>query len=297
MAIIERTQSARVLVAGCGKLGGAIASLFADSTNIFGLRRNPDKVPPRVHGIGADLMRPDTLNNIPGNLDLVIYCLTPSTYDELGYQNAYVNGLNNLIRALAGQTLKRLIFISSTSVYSQDDDSWVDETSPACPARFSGKQILAGEQAAMNSGQPATIIRFSGIYGPTRQRFLAEVIGGRMNPQSPAPFSNRVHEDDAASAVWHLAQRALTDQPLDELYIASDCEPVRLDEVVAWVRQQIPCADPVEEARKGGRAGSKQCSNRRLSETGFRFQYPDFRAGYLPIIEEQYRGIKTEKAT
>lgn len=298
MAITESTQSHRILIAGCGKLGGTIASLLADSSDVFGLRRSPDQVPARVHGIGADLMRPDSLKNIlPTNLDLVIYCLTPSSYDKQGYQDAYVTGLQHLNHALAGHALKRLIFISSTSVYSQDDDSWVDETSLARPTRFSGQQILAGEQAALNSGHPATIIRFSGIYGPSRQRFLTEVVEGRMNPQSPAPFSNRIHEEDAANAVRHLAHRALSDQPLQELYIVSDCEPVRLDEVVSWVRLQTPCAEPVKEARKGGRSGSKQCSNQRLLDTGFQFQYPNFKAGYLPIIEQRYQGKETERAT
>jgi nucleoside-diphosphate-sugar epimerase len=298
MAITESAQPPQVLVAGCGKLGGSIASLFAGAARVYGLRRNPDKVPAGVHGIGADLLCPDTLATaLPANLDLVIYCLTPSGYDEQGYRDAYVNGLNHLADALAGHALKRLIFISSTSVYSQNDDSQVDETSPANPARFSGQQILAGEQAALASGQPTTVIRFSGIYGPTRQRFLTEVIEGRMNPQSPAPFSNRIHEEDAANAVHYLGQRALAGQPLDNLYVASDCQPVRLDEVVAWVRRQTPCAPPVDEARTGGRAGSKQCNNQRLLATGFRFRYPDFRQGYQPIIDNRHRARKTKKAT
>ncbi len=298
MAITESAQPPRVLVVGCGKLGGAIAERFTGSAQVFGLRRNPDRVPAGVHGIGADLLHPETLASaLPASLDLVIYCLTPSSYDEEGYRDAYVTGLNHLTNALASQTLRRLIFISSTSVYSQNDDSLVDETSPAEPTRFSGKQILAGEQAALASGQPTTVIRFSGIYGPTRQRFLTEVVEGRMNPQSPAPYSNRIHEEDAASAAHYLGQRALAGQPLHNLYIASDSQPVRLDEVVAWVRAQTPCARPVDGARTGGRAGSKQCSNQRLLATGFQFRYPDFKAGYLPIIENQYGSQKTEKAT
>lgn len=289
MATPERANSPRILVAGCGKLGGAIATRLTDSATVFGLRRNPDRVPPHVHGIGADLTRPETLEQaVPGDLDLVIYCLTPASYDEQGYRDAYVNGLGNLLSALAGQPLKRVLFISSTSVYSQDDDSWVDESSPVEPGRFSGEQILAGERTALDSGHPATIVRFSGIYGPTRQRFLEEVLEGRMDPQSPAPFSNRIHEDDAAGVVEHLVQRVLTEQPVQNLYVASDCEPVRLDEVVAWVRQQVRCAEPVEGARKGGRAGSKRCNNQRLLDTGYRFQFPDFRAGYRAMLADRH---------
>ncbi|PCM43116.1 NAD-dependent epimerase/dehydratase family protein [Marinobacter sp. ANT_B65] len=287
MAITERNSMPGILVAGCGKLGGAIADLLKDSAQVYGLRRNPSRVPEGILPIGADLNRPESLKDmLPANLDSVIYCLTPSSYDEQGYRDAYVNGLLNLLEALGNQKLKRLFFISSTSVYAQDDDSLVDETSPASPARVTGQQILAGEQTALDSGHPATVVRFSGIYGPSRRRFLEEVIEGRMNPEKPAPFSNRIHEEDAAAVVAYLSGLALAGKPLDNCYVASDCEPVRLDDVVAWVRQQVPCAEPVAEARKGGRAGSKRCNNQRLLQTGFRFRYPDFRAGYREMIDK-----------
>ncbi|MEC7815373.1 MAG: NAD-dependent epimerase/dehydratase family protein [Pseudomonadota bacterium] len=287
MAITEHRERPRILVAGCGKLGGAIASRLSAKADVFGLRRNPDQVPAGVTGIGADLTRPETLaGSLPESLDIVLYCLTPSSYDEEGYRNAYVTGLKNLLDALNGQSLRHLFFISSTSVYAQDDDSWVDENSATEPARFSGQLVLAGEQVAIESGHPATVIRFSGIYGPSRQRFLEEVIAGRMDPQSPAPFSNRIHEEDAAEAAAYLIRQSLAGRQLEPRYIASDCEPVRLDEVVRWVQQQTPCAEPTPDARKGGRAGSKRCANTRLLATGFTFRYPDFRAGYRPMIDD-----------
>ncbi|MGM0767785.1 MAG: NAD-dependent epimerase/dehydratase family protein [Pseudomonadota bacterium] len=285
MAITESNKLPRILVAGCGKLGSAIATLLADRAEVFGLRRNPARIPPGITPLGADLTCPEQIKAVvPDELDIVIYCLTPASYDEQGYQDAYVTGLRNLLDALQGQALKRLFFISSTSVYAQDDDSWVDETSPAEPARFSGQTIVTGERTALASGVPATVVRFSGIYGPGRRRFLDEVVAGRMNPTSPAPFSNRIHESDAAAAVAHLASKTLAGEALDNCYLASDCEPVRLDDVVAWVRQQLPCETPVADARKGGRAGSKRCNNQRLLDSGFRFRYPDFRAGYREMI-------------
>lgn len=288
MAITDNTDTSRILVAGCGKLGTAIGrGLSSPSTRVYGLSRNPSPLPEEITGIAADLMQADRLVKVlPEHLDILIYCLTPGRYDEQGYRDAYVTGLNNLLGALNGP-LKRLIFISSTSVYAQDDDSWVDETSETRPARFSGQQILAGEQVALDSGHPATIVRFSGIYGPGRRRFLEEVLEGQMAPQSPAPFSNRIHEEDAAAAVAHLSRLAIAGQALESRYIVSDCEPVRLDEVVQWIREQVPCKTPVANARKGGRAGSKRCRNQRLLDTGFRFRYPDFRAGYRAMIDQR----------
>ncbi|MEP4465377.1 MAG: NAD-dependent epimerase, partial [Marinobacter alexandrii] len=116
------------------------------------------------------------------------------------------------------------------------------------------------------------------------QRSLDEAIAGRMAPKNPAPSTNRIHEDDAARVVQHLVLKALAGEPVEPLYIASDSEPVRLDEVVKWVQAHTDCASPVDDARTGGRAGSKRCSNQRLLESGFEFQFPDFRAGYRAMI-------------
>lgn len=288
MAITTDKELPRILVAGCGNLGGNIAASLAGQFTVFGLRRNADLVPEGVHPVRADLLAGDQLvAALPDRVDIVIYCLTPSRYDETGYRNAFVNGLNNLINGLDGSDVKRLFFISSSSVYAQDDDSWVDETSPTDPARFSGRIILDGESAARAGPFPATIVRFSGIYGPSRQRFLQGVMDGDMDPASPAPFSNRIHEADAAAAVCHLARRALAEEPVQPCYLASDCEPARLDAVVAWVREQLPCKPPGADARRGGRAGSKRCSNQRLLDSGFRFRYPNYRAGYGEMIEQR----------
>ena len=287
MAITKHEEMPRILVAGCGKLGGDMARILCEEAKVFGLRRNPDKVPEGVEGLGADLTDPEQIRKVlPDNLDIVIYCLAPSRYDEQGYRDAYVNGLANLIAALRGQSLKRLFYISSTSVYAQNNDEWVDETSTTEPARFSGELVLAGEQLALQSGFPATVVRFSGIYGHTRKRFLEAVQKGEMNPRTPGPYSNRIHEADAARAIAHLSRMALDAKPLDNCYLASDCEPVRLDEAVGWVQEQVDCQPPVADARTGGRAGSKRCSNQRLLDTGFRFEYPDYKAGYLAIIRD-----------
>lgn len=287
MAITEDTNQKRILVAGCGALGGRIAQRLSQRHHVFGLRRNASAVPAGVTAIGADLLDAGTLGDrVPVKLDGIIYCLTPGRYDDQGYRDAYVNGLANLLEAVsASSTPARLIFISSTSVYHQDDDSWVNEDSPTEPARFSGQQILAGERLALASAIPATVVRLSGIYGPTRQRFLKSVVDGELAPETPAPYTNRIHEEDASRAVVHLLEKALSGQEIADCYLASDCEPARLDEVVAWVCRQLPCAEPRPDARTGGRAGSKRCDNRRLRDTGFEFLYPDYRAGYREMID------------
>ena len=129
------------------------------------------------------------------------------------------------------------------------------------------------------------MVRLSGIYGPTRKRFLSSVVNGELAPERPSPYTNRIHEEDASRAVAHLLDKALAGETIAQHYLVSDCEPARLDEVAEWVRQQVPCAEPRADARTGGRAGSKRCDNSRLRATGFEFLYPDYRAGYREMID------------
>ncbi|WP_111498056.1 sugar nucleotide-binding protein [Marinobacter bohaiensis] len=279
----------RILVAGCGALGSRIAVNLAADAVVYGLKRNVDTLTRDIIPVPGDLLEEDILEEqLPDDLDAVVYCLTPNQYDDAGYRDAFVTGLGNLIRALRtrGQTLNRLLFVSSTGVYHQNDDGWVDEDSPTEPEKFSGQRLLEGERLVHDSPWPSTVIRFSGIYGPTRRRFLQSVLSGKIHPPSPGPFTNRIHEDDAAAAAAHLIRQSLQGNPLEPRYLGSDCEPVRIDEIVDWIRQQVPCDPPQGEASRGARAGSKRISNRRLRDSGFEFRYPGYREGYGEMLRE-----------
>ncbi|TBW52228.1 NAD-dependent epimerase/dehydratase family protein [Marinobacter halodurans] len=277
----------RILVAGCGALGSRIAVNLASDAVVFGLKRHTETLTRDILPVKADLLDPASLEGqLPPELDAVIYCLTPNSYDDAGYEAAFVTGLRNLIRTLTadGQSLNRLLFVSSSGVYHQDDDGWVDETSPTEPERFNGRRVLEGERTALDAPWPATVIRYSGIYGPTRQRFLQSVLTGRLNPPSPGPYTNRIHEDDAAAAAAHLVRRSLAGDRLEECYLGTDSDPVRIDEIVDWIRSQTDCRMPESQAQEGRRGGSKRLSNRRLRDSGFTFRYPDYRTGYGEMI-------------
>ena len=94
--------------------------------------------------------------------------------DPAAYRRAYVEGLVNLLARLPTPG-PRVIFTSSTSVYGQDDGSWVDEASPTLPPRETGRILLEAEAALSGSGRDFSILRLGGIYGPGRTRLLETV--------------------------------------------------------------------------------------------------------------------------
>src|SRR5262245_25881393 len=164
---------ANVLIAGCGYVGSALARRRVErGDNVFGLRRNPVDLPPGVVPIAADLAVPRSLADLPGALDVVVYAASPGGRDDAFYRTAYVEGLRNLLAALAerGQKPRRTIFVSSTAVYGQSRGEWVDETSPTTPTHFSGKRLLEAEALLRDSGLTGVVLRLGGIYGPRRTR-------------------------------------------------------------------------------------------------------------------------------
>ncbi|WP_164549030.1 SDR family oxidoreductase [Amphritea opalescens] len=282
---MHRLNKNQILIAGCGDVGSQLGlNLIAQGHQVFGLRRNINQLPVGIQGIAADLSQPDTLQALPQPIDTVFYIVSAGRRDQAVYQQAYSQGLQNLLDALQQQSIKprQLFFISSTAVYHQQHDEWVDETSATIPDNFSGQIMLEAENIALHSGIAATVVRFSGIYGPGRNYMLGQVNRGVGYPAEPPRYSNRIHRDDCVGVLTHLHNLS-HQQALLPLYLASDDNPAPLHEVSDWLAQQLGVEITERSARRT--IGSKRCNNTRLKQSGYRFRYPDYHAGYPQLIQ------------
>ena len=300
---------ARILIAGCGDVGTTLGlSLRAAGHEVWGLKRNPRGLPPELRPLAADLADPATLIVLPPALDYIVYSAAAAGFSEALYQAAYVAGVRNLLNALrqAGQQPKRLLLTSSTSVYAQHQGEWVDEDSPAAAESFSGRCIRAGEQLLWDSGWPAVVVRFGGIYGPGRTRLIDSVRdGSAVGPVGPPVFTNRIHRDDCARVLEHLL--FLPDPA--PLYLAVDDDPASLVEVLDWLATQLGVPEPSATADSPLKPGSgnrpdpvlrqrasKRCRNARLRASGYRFRYPSYRDGYAALLRAAAAGQPGQNA-
>ena len=265
----------RLLIAGCGDLGIRLAGrLDQAGWGVTGLRRNVQALPAFIKPLAADLLKPDSLASAAVDWDAVIYQATPGERSPQAYRRAYVEGLSNLLDRVR---YERLIFVSSTAVFGQDDGAWVDEDSPTEPSAFNGRVLLEAESLARDAGGIAC--RFSGIYGPGRDYLLRRVRSGQaVCRETPPQWTNRIHADDCAGVLAHLLE---LDRP-EPVYCASDCEPATRCQVLDWLAEKLNQPRPSRNTEPGGQG--RRVSSRRLLASGYHFDYPDFRSGYGALL-------------
>lgn len=277
----------RVLISGCGYVGTALGLLLAaEGHAVYGLRRNPGKLPPLIHPVRADLSRPLPPDALPERLDAAVLAASPDVTSDEAYETAYVTGPGNLLVALEPQhdTLRRVVLVSSTGVYAQRGGEWVDEDSPTEPSSTSGKRLLEGERLLLGGSFPATVLRLGGIYGPGRDGAIRRALQAPPpEPDEPPRYTNRIHRDDCAGALRHLL---LLERP-DPLYLGVDHEPADRRTVATWLAGHLgnkppPPEHPPSDAPRT--RSNKRCSNRRLVASGYDFRYPTFREGFATLL-------------
>ncbi len=279
-------EQANVLIAGCGDLGAAVATLFRDAgCAVTTIRRGGAAFPEGVRGLRLDLSDPACADSIPGG-DLIVHCLSPAGGTEDAYRAAYVSGLENLLSRGRGMAAQAVILVSSTGVYHQDDGSWVDEGSPTAPAHFRGRILCEAEALLAANCSASSAIRFGGIYGPGRGSFLDRVRAGLEASVDHVQYTNRIHREDCIGALGFLGRKALGGTALKPVYVATDACPAPRHEVINWLRERLGMP-PGQEPPAGAPQRGKRCSNAGLLASGYRFRYPDYRAGYAAMIDAQ----------
>jgi nucleoside-diphosphate-sugar epimerase len=276
----------KVLIAGCGDLGLAVAARLDPSTfDLYGLRRSPQSASGHISAIQADVTRPDSLAVVRGlDPEILLYCVSADAQTDESYKAHYVDGLRNLLAVLDPGHLQHVFFVSSTRVYGQQGDALIDESIKALPADFGGERLLEGERLLDTLDCATTALRLSGIYGPGRTRMLRLAREPRSWP-SENLWTNRIHRDDAAEFVAFLFGNVSAGLPVEACYIVTDNQPVAQYEVLKWLAGQLKV--DVTGLPMPPVTGGKRLDNHRLRATGFLLAYPDYRAGYTHLINMQ----------
>lgn len=283
-------RTKRVLIAGCGYVGSALAVRLAAAGHVvFALRRSASELPRNVTPFEADLLVPKTLRHVP-DVDLVCFLAADVRARSEVRRATRVTGVASLVAALAARRvrLERLVVGSCVSVYGGTDARWVDEDSAAVPSDAAGEDARAAELAARDADPNAVIVRIGDVYGPGRLGVLERVLDGASLGPSDARFTNPIHRDDVAGILEHL----LFAKKTSSHYVAVDREPVEVPALAEWLAGNLGKRPPAIDA--SGVAGSLpatnvRCMSDRVVEAGYKFRYPTYRDGYRAVLSQLRR--------
>ncbi|HEY1061811.1 MAG TPA: SDR family NAD(P)-dependent oxidoreductase [Daejeonella sp.] len=192
---------------GCGWLGYPLAlDLISRGFIVKGSTTSPEKIPVlKASGIDPILVQfdqshpePDLTELLDG--DILIVSVPPGRRNVEGPDN-YKRMGEILSSQIPGSSISKLIFISSTSVYS-DSNSVLTESSEISPQTTSGKIIAEIEKSLLALPIQVIILRLAGLFGPGRSpgRFFS----GKTNiPNGFAPV-NMIHQEEAISLINSL---------------------------------------------------------------------------------------------
>ena len=278
--------SSSVLIVGCGQLGNRLPDYLDESLwQLSGMRRRVADVAPGIKAIAADYTDAESLHRVLAELqpDYIVLTLTPASRSAEGYERGYLRGVKNLLASLLYRP-RRIVFVSSTSVYAQSNGEWINEESSASATSYSGSTMLACEQILSASKIPSTSLRCGGIYGGGSIRMIEKIQRGEFSASQH--FTNRIHAEDCSAAIAHLLELDRRGESPAELYLGVDSAPCKKGELESWLAEQlgVPYNAALTEPRSVRNPGSKRCSNQRLIDSGFVFRFPDFKHGYSALL-------------
>lgn len=269
----------RVLIAGCGYVGQATADLFhAAGWSVEGLtasRSSAAELADKPFPVRAcDIADRSAVAAIGAEFDTIVQCVSSRGGGEDDYRRIYCRGAENLIAVFPSA---RLIFTSSTAVYTQRAAEWVTEQSPAELNRATAQVLRETEQLVLANG--GVVARVAGIYGPDRSFLLQKFLSGEAIVPTNDRFINQVHRDDVAAALFLLGTRR---DIRSEIFNVVDDAPLTKRECFTWLadyfHRPVPPIGSEATSRKRGES-NKRVSNAKLRGVGWRPRYQRFEIG------------------
>ena len=201
----------QISILGCGWLGLPLAKKLVEiGYSIKGSTTSSDKLPVLNNaGINPFLIsvyEKEIKGNFQGFLEnsgILIVDIPPKLRGS--EKENFVSKIQTIISLLEQSSIKKVLFISSTSVYA-DDNSIITEKSLINPDTESGKQLFQSEQLLSNCKNfETTILRFGGLIGEDRHpiRFLA----GRTNLENPEGPINLIHQTDCIGIILEIIKQ------------------------------------------------------------------------------------------
>ena len=265
-----------ILFIGYGKTSQRVAKqLFQHGHQITTISQTP-KTDPYANHLIQDVHQLNLAQ--VAAIDWVYVLLSPAESSIEGYQQAYVDSVQPILQALKTHPVQKLVLVSSTRVYGENNGARINDDSACVPNDAQGALLLQMEQLYQQA-YPAQciIIRPTGIYGNSVTRMLK--LAHSMTHYPHIHYSNQIHIEDLAGFLAHLVHVEHTESS----YIVSNNRPLALHETIQWFQRQLnlPLLVLDSEALAGKRVYAT-----RMPKSGFELQHQDCFEDYKQLLAE-----------
>jgi nucleoside-diphosphate-sugar epimerase len=272
-----------IAILGCGYVGSPLADHWQDRGHtVTGTTTSSERVDSLAAAISkVVLMKGDNLAAVQSLLkdqNTLVVSAAPTGFQEASaatYEAVYLATAKNVAKILKqSPDLTQVIYLSSCSVYGDQQGNWVDETSPVSPLEYKSQILCESEEIILQAAsehQKVCVLRLGGIYGPGRD--LINMFGGLAGSTVPGNgdrFINWVHLDDIIGAIDFIRLNEL-----GGIYNLVDDSRMTVKEQVKLVcsHYNLP---PVnwDSSRSSVQRKSVQVSNEKLKAAGYELIYP-----------------------
>lgn len=263
----------QIAIVGCGWLGLPLAiGLQKNGHNIVATCRTEKKAS-ELTALGFDTEKYElgdvlTHNRLGKLFEAKILVLNIPVGRNSPTTEHFAKHMYKLIKHAAHSHVQNIIFISTTSVYG-DNNNAVTEQSLTDPQTQSGKINLAIEKSVREIFlDKSTIIRPAGLVGENRHpaRFLA----GKSGLLNPDNVVNLVHQDDVVCAIKNVIKGDIWGETL---HLSALEHPTRA-EYYTWAAKKLSLNVPSFVEGTGITSGKKIDATRSLQVLGLSLKYP-----------------------
>ena len=191
-------------ILGCGWLGVPLGnSLKKLNFNVKGTRRSEagistlNKKGIKSYKVVLDNNRVEGIKLFFKKIETLIISIPPGKRSK---GEDYVQKIINLLNYIESSNIKRIIFLSSTSVYGSRGGNY-NELSEVDPENQVAKALYTSEKLIRNSTKPSIIVRLGGLIGKDRNPIFQLQNKKIGNPKGRINF---IHQQDAVSAISNL---------------------------------------------------------------------------------------------
>jgi len=201
----------QISILGCGWLGLPLAQQFIrEGFQIKGATTSESKlsvlqnagIQPYLLSISSDGIEGD-IHSFLKDSEILILNIPPKLRGDA--KEYFVDKVRNILTAVEVSTVAKVLFVSSTSVFPDNNETITESTIPK-PDSESGLQLFQTEQLLnSNIHFQTTVVRFGGLIGENRHPI--HFLSGRKNIENPDAPINLIHLDDCIGIIKKIIEK------------------------------------------------------------------------------------------